>query len=289
MKNYYRIMLGSGAQFAEQCRAGGYVSIGFFGEYDLTDDLQGPERAFREKYRPIRLAKHPKKGKIGAGLACGVTLAVCKKLETGDVVVCSNGKGEYLVGEITGPYRYHPGTPTPHRRAVHWYDQLLEPNAMSSELRRSVGTSGTGGRLDKYAAELQALIVGNPSPSLIAVDPDVEDPATFAMEKHLEDFLVANWAGTDLGKAFNIYADDEGNTGQQYETDTGRIDILAVSKDQKTILVVELKRAGPATWSWARSSATWASCSTNSPSPTRPFTAPSSPSKTRRASGVPSG
>ena len=30
--------------------------------------------------------------------------------------------------------------------------------------------------------------------------------------------------------------------GQQYETDTGPIDILAISKDQKTLLVIELKK-----------------------------------------------
>ena len=30
--------------------------------------------------------------------------------------------------------------------------------------------------------------------------------------------------------------------GQQYPTDTGQIDILAISKDKKTLLVVELKK-----------------------------------------------
>jgi restriction system protein len=30
--------------------------------------------------------------------------------------------------------------------------------------------------------------------------------------------------------------------GQQYQTDTGPLDILAVSKDKKTLLVVELKK-----------------------------------------------
>jgi restriction system protein len=39
----------------------------------------------------------------------------------------------------------------------------------------------------------------------------------------------------------NIYQED-GERGQQVKTDTGRIDILAISKDKKTLLVLELKK-----------------------------------------------
>ena len=62
-----------------------------------------------------------------------------------------------------------------------------------------------------------------------------------SLAQHLEDFLVQNWSLTELGKDYDIYEDDE-NFGQQFETDTGPIDILAVSKDKKTLLVVELKK-----------------------------------------------
>ena len=79
-------------------------------------------------------------------------------------------------------------------------------------------------------------------PELVATDPDVEDPSVFALEKHLEDFLVANWSQTELGKQFDIYTADGEMVGQQFPTDTGRIDILAVSHDKKTLLVIELKR-----------------------------------------------
>ncbi len=36
----------------------------------------------------------------------------------------------------------------------------------------------------------------------------VEDPAAFAMEKHLEDFLIKNWSGTELSGDFDIYEED---------------------------------------------------------------------------------
>jgi len=62
------------------------------------------------------------------------------------------------------------------------------------------------------------------------------------MEKHLEDFLVQNWSQTELGQTFDIFAEDGVLVGQQYLTDTGPLDILAVSKDKKRLLVVELKK-----------------------------------------------
>ena len=45
-----------------------------------------------------------------------------------------------------------------------------------------------------------------------------------------------------LGKEFVIVEEDGELVGQQYQTDAGPIDILAVSKDKKRILVVELKK-----------------------------------------------
>jgi restriction system protein len=52
---------------------------------------------------------------------------------------------------------------------------------------------------------------------------------------------VKNWAQTELAKEYDIYEED-GEKAQQYETDTGPLDILAISKDKKRLLVVELKK-----------------------------------------------
>jgi restriction system protein len=70
----------------------------------------------------------------------------------------------------------------------------------------------------------------------------VEDPSTFALEKHLEDFLVQNWSQTLLGKDYDVYQEEGELVGRQFPTDTGAIDVLAISKDKKTLLVVELKK-----------------------------------------------
>ena len=67
-------------------------------------------------------------------------------------------------------------------------------------------------------------------------------PTVFALEKHLEDFLITNWNSTELGRDYDIFEEDGELVGQQYPSDTGPMDILAISKDKKVLLVVELKR-----------------------------------------------
>ena len=69
-----------------------------------------------------------------------------------------------------------------------------------------------------------------------------EPTSSFMFEKHLEDYLIANWDNTDLGAKYSIYEEKGLPAGRQYRTETGPLDILALSKDGKEFLVVELKR-----------------------------------------------
>ena len=55
-------------------------------------------------------------------------------------------------------------------------------------------------------------------------------------------FLVQNWKQTELGKDFDIFEEDGELVGQQYQSDTGPMDILAIKKDKTQLLVVELKK-----------------------------------------------
>jgi len=57
----------------------------------------------------------------------------------------------------------------------------------------------------------------------------------------LADSSSVNRAQIPLGRDHEIYQDEE-NIGRQFQTDTGFIDILAVSKDRQELLVVELKK-----------------------------------------------
>lgn len=72
--------------------------------------------------------------------------------------------------------------------------------------------------------------------------PDEESKKDFGLESHLEDFLVENWEKLELGKKYDILQEEGDIVGQQYSTATGRIDLLARSKDKKEWLVIELKK-----------------------------------------------
>lgn len=242
MKKYVRVMLGAKSVYAEECFQGNFIGADYGIQEDLSKNLPENWRDFNSKYRPIWLKSHPGKSKIAAGLACGMLWTVCKGIKKEDLVLCPDGNGNYKIGKIDSEYYYTPGGILPHRRSVIWYPNLIERNQMSQELRNSTGSIGTTSDVSQYAEEIEILI-GNDRPNiLIATDKSIEDPTVFALEKHLEEFLVRNWQNTELGENFDIYEEDGELVGQQYPSDTGPIDVLAISKDKKTLLVVELKR-----------------------------------------------
>lgn len=242
MKNYYRIMLGRKSIYAKDAHEGNYIGAGWFEDVDLTNKLFDNWRDFNKKFIPIYLEKDPDKTKVSAGLACGMLYTIAKGILVGDIVLCPDGRGNYFVGEVTGDYEYHKGKILAHRRSVRWYTKTISRSEMSESLRNSAGAIGTVSNISKYADEIETLISGGRPASIVSTDETVEDPSIFALEKHLEDFLVQNWRHTELGKHYDIYEEDGEMVGQQYPSDTGPIDILAVSKDKKEILVVELKK-----------------------------------------------
>lgn len=242
MKAYNRVMAGRQSIHAAQCVREGFIGVDYDINVDLTGRLTEKWKDFNHEFIPIFLANRPDKSRIAAGLACGFTWTVAKGLKEGDIVITPNGSGRYHAGEISGPYVYAGGENLPHRRPVKWFREPFDRSDMSKALQRSTNSTGTCCDVSGYAAELEALIGGQAPPALVATDPNVEDPAVFALEKHLEDFLVSNWQQTELGKKYDIYTVDGEMVGQQYPSDTGPIDILAISKDGKELLVVELKR-----------------------------------------------
>ena len=243
MKNYYRIMLGRRSSSAAECFAEGWIGTGFGITQDLSRMLTDDWRAFNRQLVPIWLASNPGKSRISAGLACGFTWTVAKGIQKGDLVLSPDGSGRYRVGEVTGDYKYVAGVPLAHRRAVRWMDVFIDRSDMSDVLRNSAGSIGTVSDISRHRDEIERLIGGSAAgATVVSSDPAVEDPAAFALEQHLEEFLVQNWSQTELGKEYNIYEEDGEVVGQQFATDTGPIDILAISKDKKRLLVVELKK-----------------------------------------------
>jgi len=242
MKSYYRVMLGQKSAFAEECFQQGIIAAGFLFDIDLSRKLAEDWRAFNKEFIPVYLSKNPNKSKIAAGLSCGFLWTVAKGIKEGDIVLSPNGLGGYRAGEVIGSYFYKPEDKLPHQRKVRWFPQTIDRSEMSDTLRHSAGSIGTVSNISRYSAEIENLIVGQKPPSLISTDETVEDPAMFALEEHLEDFLVKNWKQTELGKDYDIYEEEGDPVGQQYPADTGFMDILAISKDRRELLVVELKK-----------------------------------------------
>lgn len=240
--SYYRIMAGAKSVYASECYQGGFIAANWSINQDLSAFLPESWRDFNHQFIPVYLQANPEKSKIAAGLACGMLHTVCKGMRKGDIVLCPNGSGQYYVGEVISDYYYVSAGNLSHRRKIRWFDNGISRDEMSQPLKNSTGSIGTVSDISKYAEELESLLAGKQPPTLIHSDTSVEDPNAFALEKHLEDFLVANWALTDLGKDFDIFSEEGEPVGRQYPSDTGPIDILAISKDCKTLLVVELKR-----------------------------------------------
>lgn len=241
-RNYYRIMAGAKSAYSSTCLEQGFIGGDWGIEQDLNGHLPDNWRDFNHEFIPVFLEDNPGKSKVAAGLACGMLHTICKGLKVGDIVLCPDGSGHYSVGDVTSEYYYQPGGILPHRRKVHWYESGIDREAMSQALKNSSGSIGTVSNITKYSEELAGLLDGKAPQVLSHGDETVEDPSVFALESHLEEFLVANWKQTALGNEYNIYEVDGESVGQQFPSDTGPMDILAISKDGSVLLVVELKR-----------------------------------------------
>jgi restriction system protein len=235
-------MLGRKSVHAEECLKGNFIGADFGINIDLTGKLPDNWKIFNHQFIPIYLETHPDKSKVTAGLACGALYTIAKGIQIGEIVLCPNGEGSYMVGEVLDKYSYHPGEILPHRRTIRWFSKTIERTDMSQSLQNSTGSIGTVSNITKFAEEIERLIAGIAPPAIFATDKTIEDPLAFALEKHLEDFLVQNWRQTELGKKYDIFEEEGELVGKQYPSDTGPIDILAISKDKKELLVVELKR-----------------------------------------------
>ena len=239
---YNRIMPGGKSVHLDECLSDGFIGVDFNLNEDISKFLKYEWKTFREKFKPYYKSLNPDKTNVAIGLHSGSVYTVCASLYIGDVILCPDGNGIYHIGEIASDYYFAKGETLPHRRKVNWQSETIRRSDMSKPLQASSGSGLTHCDLSDYVEEIEQLIGGNKAPTIVSNDKTIEDPTEFALEKHLEDFLVKNWKNTSLGKQYDIYELDGELVGQQFPSDTGPLDILAISKDRNTFLVVELKK-----------------------------------------------
>ena len=241
---YMRLRTGREHQWFERFYNNNYIAVSFGLDIDLSDSLYENWRDFNKKFIPEILKRDPSKSKVGAGLNCGVIWTLCKGLEKDAVVLCQDKDKDYHACKIISNYYYDNGSNggEHHRRKVKWLDKKISKDEMTKDLQNSLNAQNTLIDISKYEDEIESLITGRSKSTIISNDPSIEEPSEFALERHLEDFLVNNWKSTSLGKKYDIFEIDGEMVGQQYPSDTGPIDILAISKNKKTLLVVELKK-----------------------------------------------
>jgi len=243
VRRYYKIMPGSKAEMLAEFLNDGFIAVDFGINSDLSGKFTENFPEFSKKMMPVIQGFRPDKTKVSAGLAAGCIWRIGRGMTNGDIVLCPNTVGKLHVGEVLGEYFYSANKKFPHRRKVSWSNTQIERTDCSRELQSALKAGQSVICLDEYAAEVEQLISGIRTNIVVRTnDEATENPSVFALEKYLEEFLVSNWANTELAKKFSIFTEDGEMVGQQYETDTGPIDILAVSKDGKTLLVIELKK-----------------------------------------------
>ena len=78
--------------------------------------------------------------------------------------------------------------------------------------------------------------------AILTWESDESNKTSFALEKHLEEFIIANWDTIEHLKNYDLHEEMVDGHRKKKQTDTGEIDIFALSKDKTEYLVVELKK-----------------------------------------------
>lgn len=243
MRNYYRVFLGSGGRHIAACVENGFIGVDYGFKESLSPYLSDDNAESRTKMKPTYFKYNPNQSPVGAGLSCSVLWTVSQGMQRGDVVICPDGKGNYFSAEISGEYRFELDAELPHQRPVIWRPLTFARTAMTETLKKASAATLAVIDVAPFATEIEALTGGTNLQPNSPRDESIEDLSAFALEEHLEDFLVKNWAQTDLSEKYDLVTDDNGVIiARQYPCDTGKMDILALSKDKKEFLVVELKK-----------------------------------------------
>jgi restriction system protein len=217
------------------------ISIGW-------SELRDVSRMSREELALVVASTYREKPAGTRGLYVNMLWAFYHEISPGDFVVARRGRKTLAaVGEVIQPAVYSPGrNPVishPNYLEVRW---LVQPRDKGFALNVFPRHTLSELSADKY----RVLLEGSGMQSVVcnAAEPVEEHNAPvnaeIVLEKYLEDFIVSNFDAIFRG-TLNLYEESEEIDGQQYQTEVGAIDILAVEPKSQSFVVVELKKGRP--------------------------------------------
>jgi restriction system protein len=215
--------------------ANNLISIGW-------KELGDVSKMNHEELSKIIALTYPDKPPQTKGLYANMIWAFYHEVGPGDFVIARRGlKTLAAVGRVTESAFYSPGKNpfhgNPHFLKISWQEKPRDKVFPSVVFQMQT-------LAELSEEQFRNLLEGSGAQDTPEVPEGVEDHNAFVLEKYLEDFIVSNFETIFKGQ-LKLYEDAEGNDGQQYQTDTGRIDILAVEPKSSSFVVIELKKGRP--------------------------------------------
>lgn len=156
MPNYW--MVRSDTNIRAHVEEEGFVAIGFGG--DVIGDIGGLSR---EEVREQVEQRRPSATRMQIALDTGQLHRFEREIQIDDWVVTNVGNGQYLIGKVTGDYRYdNSNSGQPYRRSVEWHPRRVYRDEMNPHLKNGLGGQLTVFQLTKYGEDIDALLREGP-------------------------------------------------------------------------------------------------------------------------------
>ena len=191
---------------------------------------------------------YPNKPLATRSLYSNMIWAFMHEIQPGDVVLARRGRKILAgVGKVTRAGYYLPGLNPVLAAAPQLHPNFIDvewlPSPRDIVFEDIVFPMHSLMEIDE--AQYLSFAGAEPTSASAASEPIApEGTSQFALEKHLEEFMVTNFKSI-FGSALEVFADEDGIHGQQYPTDIGVIDILAWDSASNSYVVLELKRGRP--------------------------------------------
>jgi len=197
----------------------------------------------REELAEAVARAYPDKPSQTKGLYTNMLWAFYHEMLPGDYVLARKGRKILAgIGKVTGQAIYSPGK-NPYVEHPGFIEVAWQAEPRDKSFSSVVFPMHT---LAEFSEEQFRSVVEGSGPPIAPqeTEPEVEDASEFVLEKYLEEFIVSNFDTIFQGR-LRVFVDAEGNDGQQYVTDIGPIDILAIEEKTKAFVVIELKKGRP--------------------------------------------